>query len=102
MYKDAQKVRAEIDAKTPEGEEPKYPEPLIDPQGGSDFWPGQFTRIHAGATERSYTAVMDALRAGRVWASHGQLIKSFIAKVSANGRVVTLGDTIEASKGGTS
>ena len=100
LYKDAQKVRAEIDAKTPEGEEPKYPEPLIDPQGGSDFWPGQFTRIHAGATERSYTAVMDALRAGRVWASHGQLIKSFIAKVSANGRVVTLGDTIEASKGG--
>ena len=101
VYKEAQKIRAEVDAQTPEGEEPEYPTPLIDPQGGSDFWPGQFTRIHAGATDRSYAAVMDALRAGRSWTDHGHLLDAFIAKVSVDGAQATLGGTLEVPRGST-
>ncbi|MDN5564813.1 MAG: hypothetical protein L0G49_13800, partial [Luteococcus sp.] len=47
----------------------RRPDPVAtdEPQGGSDFWPGQFSRNHVGATSRSYSAVMEALRAGRSW-----------------------------------
>ncbi|WP_052459626.1 PHP domain-containing protein [Tessaracoccus massiliensis] len=101
-YRDAERIRAEIDADTPGGQSPQYPHPLIETQGGSDFWPGQFTRIHAGATDRSYPAVMAALRAGRVWADHGRLLDAFIVKVSADGTdAVTLGGTLTAPKGST-
>lgn len=101
-YREAEQIRAEIDAETPEGQDPEYPEPLIETQGGSDFWPGQFSRIHTGVTERSYAAVMEALRAGRVWLDHGHLLKAFVAKLSvAGGQAVTLGGTLTAPRGST-
>ncbi len=39
------------------------------PQG--DFWPGYYSRTHVGADGFSYAAVMDGIRAGRIWVDHG-------------------------------
>lgn len=101
-YHEQAALRAEVEANTPEDESPDYPKGTVVTQGGSDFWPGQYTRIHAGATERSYTAVMEALRAGRSWTDHGHLLQGFIAKVSVDGaEPVTLGGTLKAPRGAT-
>lgn len=59
------------------------PVPTNEPQGGSDFWPGQFSRTHVGATGRTYAEVMAALRAGRSWVDHGHLLQGFDVQVRA-------------------
>jgi hypothetical protein len=46
-----------------------------------DFWPGYYGRTNVGSSSFSYRAVMDGLRAGRVWVDHGRLIKSLDARV---------------------
>ncbi len=50
-----------------------------------DFWPGFYGRTNVGSTSFSYKAVMDGLRAGRVWVDHGRLIKSLDARVRVRG-----------------
>ncbi|WP_240196977.1 PHP domain-containing protein [Nonomuraea lactucae] len=52
-------------------EDPVYGPPLTE---AGDYWPGQYSRTHVGARSFSYRAVMDGLRAGRVWVDHGGLI----------------------------
>lgn len=101
--------------------EGKRPDPIDTgvPQGGSDYWPGQFSRNHVGATSRSYAAVMEALRAGRTWVDHGHLLNGFDVRVSAeqpgkgkgrgkgrgrgwgnqSGKGVTLGGRLAAKRG---
>src|SRR5262249_22109649 len=41
-----------------------------------DFWPGFYSRTNVGCFRDTYAAVMDGLRAGRVWVDHGQLISA--------------------------
>ena len=53
--------------------------------GAGDFWPGYYGRTNVGATSFSYKAVMDGLRAGRVWVDHGRLIKSLDARLRLAG-----------------
>jgi hypothetical protein len=53
--------------------------------GAGDFWPGYYGRTNVGATSWGYKAVMDGLRAGRVWVDHGRLIKSLDARVRVAG-----------------
>jgi hypothetical protein len=50
-----------------------------------DFWPGYYGRTNVGATSFAYKAVMDGLRAGRVWVDHGRLIKTLDARVRVAG-----------------
>ncbi|WP_430782185.1 PHP domain-containing protein [Actinoplanes sp. G11-F43] len=50
-----------------------------------DFWPGYYGRTNVGASAVSYRAVMDGLRAGRVWVDHGRLIKNLDARVRVAG-----------------
>ena len=56
----------------------RYGDPVHGHTGGSttngDFWPGYYSRTHVGATDFAYAAVMDGLRAGRVWIDHGSLV----------------------------
>jgi hypothetical protein len=54
----------------------RYDDPVHGPllTTAGDFWPGQYSRTHVGATSFAYRAVMDGLRAGRVWVDHGGLI----------------------------
>ncbi|MGW5057514.1 PHP domain-containing protein [Streptomyces sp. NPDC004096] len=66
----------------------------------TDFWPGQYSRTHVGAASFSYQAVMDGIRAGRVWVDHGGLISGLNAQLRAAGRAVTLGDVLHVRRGG--
>jgi hypothetical protein len=50
-----------------------------------DFWPGFYGRTNVGASSFSYKAVMDGLRAGRVWVDNGRLIKGLDARVRVAG-----------------
>jgi hypothetical protein len=70
------------------------------PQPGSDFWPGQFSRTHAGVTRYGYREVMDALRAGRVWVDHGQLVDGIDVRLEGpDGRRATLGGRLRVRRG---
>jgi hypothetical protein len=50
-----------------------------------DFWPGFYGRTNVGASSFSYKAVMDGMRAGRIWVDHGRLIKGLDARVRVSG-----------------
>ena len=69
--------------------------------GDSDFWPGYYSRTHVGAGSFAYAAVMDGIRAGRVWVDHGGLISGLDVRLRArNGRdEVTLGGTLHVRRG---
>lgn len=64
-----------------------------------DYWPGQYSRTHVGADGFSYAAVMDGIRAGRVWVDHGQLISGLDARVAGSSRWATLGGALHVKKG---
>ncbi|MET8224060.1 PHP domain-containing protein [Streptomyces sp. NPDC005301] len=64
-----------------------------------DYWPGQYSRTHVGADGFSYAAVMDGIRAGRIWVDHGALIAGLDARVSGGGRWATLGGALHVKKG---
>ncbi|MFD7880465.1 PHP domain-containing protein [Streptomyces sp. NPDC059766] len=65
----------------------------------TDFWPGQYSRTHVGAASFSYKAVMDGIRAGRVWVDHGGLISGLNAQLRSGGRAVTLGGVLTVRRG---
>lgn len=65
----------------------------------TDFWPGQYSRTHVGAAGFSYAAVMDGIRAGRVWVDHGGLISGLNARLKGGGRAVTLGGVLHVRRG---
>lgn len=88
--------------------EGKRPDPFDsgERQGGSDFWPGQFSRIHAGVTNRSHAGVLQAMRNGRMWIDHGHLLQGLDVRVRPlrntgnNGRNgVTLGSRLSVRRG---
>jgi hypothetical protein len=69
-----------------------------------DFWPGYYSRTHVGASKYSYAAVMDGLRAGRVWVDHGRLLDELDVRVRVAGSGaagVTLGSVLQPSRGRT-
>ncbi|GAA1794133.1 histidinol-phosphatase [Planosporangium flavigriseum] len=67
--------------------------------GNGDFWPGWYSRTHVGASSRSYAAVMDGIRAGRIWVDHGRLLDSLDVSVRAGGSRGTLGSMLQAKRG---
>jgi hypothetical protein len=80
----------------------RYDDPVY---GGSiditenDYWPGYYSRTHVGAEDFSYAAVMDGIRAGRVWVDHGQLISGLDVRVAGGSRWATLGGALQVKKG---
>ncbi|SNR87584.1 PHP domain-containing protein [Blastococcus mobilis] len=67
-----------------------------------DFWPGYYSRTWVGAADRSYMGVMDALRAGRVWVGHGDLIDGLVVTVRGSGGSNppgTLGEKVTVGRG---
>ncbi|MDN3026138.1 PHP domain-containing protein [Streptomyces sp. S.PB5] len=78
-------------------EDPVYGGKIDITQG--DYWPGQYSRTHVGADGFSYAAVMDGIRAGRVWVDHGQLLSGLDARVAGGGRWATLGGALHVKKG---
>ncbi|WP_216589576.1 PHP domain-containing protein [Streptomyces brasiliscabiei] len=64
-----------------------------------DYWPGQYSRTHVGADGFSYAAVMDGIRAGRIWVDHGGLLGGLDVRVSGGSRWATLGGALHVRKG---
>ncbi|MFE1014022.1 PHP domain-containing protein [Streptomyces sp. NPDC058794] len=64
-----------------------------------DYWPGQYSRTHVGSDGFSHAAVMDGIRAGRIWVDHGQLVSGLDVRVSGGGRWATLGGALHVRKG---
>ncbi|MFI9461424.1 PHP domain-containing protein [Streptomyces xiamenensis] len=64
-----------------------------------DYWPGQYSRTHVGATDFSYAAVMEGIRDGRVWVDHGGLISGLDAQLRGGNRSATLGGTLQVKRG---
>lgn len=64
-----------------------------------DYWPGQYSRTHVGADGFSYAAVMDGIRAGRVWVDHGRLLSGLDVRLSGGRRWATLGGALHVRKG---
>ncbi len=80
----------------------RYQDPVYNGQidvTQGDYWPGQYSRTHVGAEDHSYGAVMDGIRAGRVWVDHGQLISGLDVRVSGGSRWATLGGALHVRKG---
>ncbi|WP_205315797.1 PHP domain-containing protein [Nonomuraea lactucae] len=80
----------------------KYPDPIDGgvPLRHADFWPGQFSRTVVGATSRSYGAVMEAIKSGRVWVSMGGLIDNLYVDAHAPGNApATLGGRLSVRRG---
>jgi hypothetical protein len=77
--------------------DPVYGGPPILTNG--DFWPGYYSRTHVGASARSYAAVMDGIRAGRVWVDHGRLLDGLEVWLRSGGSRVTLGSTLQVKRG---
>ncbi|MDH6699672.1 PHP domain-containing protein [Streptomyces sp. MAA16] len=102
---DSHQVYADTAVRGPGGDfetEGRYPDPVyggkIDVSQG-DYWPGQYSRTHVGADGFSYAAVMDGIRAGRVWVDHGGLISGLDARLAGGGRWATLGGALHVRKG---
>ncbi|MDT0346239.1 PHP domain-containing protein [Streptomyces litchfieldiae] len=64
-----------------------------------DFWPGQYSRTHVGSYGFSYAAVMEGIRAGRIWVDHGGLISGINARVRGGNRSATLGGSLHVRRG---
>lgn len=98
---------SEFDRWSVEGRRPD-PVETGQPQGGSDFWPGQFSRLHTGVTEATYAGVLGAMRRGRMWVDHGHLLAGLDVRVrdlKKNGKPVkgalglTLGSRLQVRRG---
>lgn len=76
-----------------------YPDPLPDdsPGASGSFWPGQYSRTHLGLRGRTPLSAMQALRDGRIWVDHGQLIDGL--EVSVGEQRATLGELAVARRG---
>ncbi len=67
--------------------------------GTGDFWPGYYSRTHVGAVGPSYAAVMDGIRAGRMWVDHGGLLEGLDVRLRAGRQEVPLGGVLTARRG---
>ncbi|MFC0112812.1 PHP domain-containing protein [Kibdelosporangium aridum] len=82
----------------------KYPDPvnsgvpqLLAPY--ADFYPGEFSRTYVGATARTHSAVASALRAGRIWVTHGGLVDNLEFAAYGDGQFATYGERIRVRRG---
>ena len=64
-----------------------------------DFWPGYYSRTHVGATDFNYQAVMDGLRAGRIWVDHGGLMEYVSVRLVGGGQSTPLGGMLAVPRG---
>lgn len=68
--------------------------------GGDDFWPGEYAKTFVFA-DKSYDAVLEGLRAGRVFVATGELITELSMTLEASGGARTrhLGETLTVTQG---
>lgn len=65
---------------------------------GSDFWPGQYQKTYVHA-QRRYDAILDGLRAGRVFAVAGDLVSELDVTASSPAATAGMGGTLAIDRG---
>ena len=68
-------------------------------EGGSDFWPGEYSKTYVWAL-KSHDAILEAIRAGRVFVTTGDLISDLDVSASGGGERAGIGGTLEVPRGG--
>ncbi|MEJ2534564.1 MAG: phosphoesterase [Gammaproteobacteria bacterium] len=69
-------------------------------EGGNDFWPGEFTKTYVWA-ERDPDAIMEAIRAGRIFVTTGDLVSELFLTVRAGERSASMGGELVIEPGAT-
>ena len=67
-------------------------------EGGSDFWPGEFSKTYVHA-EKSYDAILDGIRSGRVFVTTGDLISELDVSAQFGSKTAQIGGSLEVSSG---
>ncbi|MFC9689143.1 PHP domain-containing protein [Kribbella sp. NPDC056951] len=82
----------------------KFPDPVgvgrpVTTYGG--FPPGAYSKTWVGAAGRGHREVMNGIRAGRIWACHGDLISGLDVRLrsTSTGQEAPLGGRISAKRG---
>lgn len=65
-------------------------------EGGDDFWPGEYSKTYVKAA-RDPDAILEGLRAGRVFVTTGDLISELDVTASSGGRSASSGETLAAA-----
>jgi hypothetical protein len=63
-------------------------------EGGGDFFPGEYSKTIAWLPQRSPSAVLDALRSGSMFVTHGDLIDRLEFYALAGNRYARMGGTL--------
>lgn len=67
-------------------------------EGGIDFWPGEYSKTWVFA-QKDHDAILESLRAGRIFVTLGDLINDLTFSASAGSHRAELGETLEAASG---
>ncbi len=67
-------------------------------EGGSDFWPGEYSKTYVYARRR-HSDIVAGLRAGRVFVTTGDLVSELDMSVSGAHKTAHLGETLVVSSG---
>ena len=67
-------------------------------RSGSDFWPGEFQKTYVRAF-KTHDAILDSLRAGRIFVAAGDLISELDVEAAAGRQRAGVGDTLQAAPG---
>ena len=67
-------------------------------EGGGDFWPGEFSKTYVYA-EKSYEAILEGIRSGRIFVTTGDLISLLDLSVQSGTDSAQIGGTIKVSSG---
>ncbi|SFP47644.1 hypothetical protein [Amycolatopsis rubida] len=84
----------------------KYPDPVDSgiPQLSApyaDFYPAEFSRTVVGVRRPGFEGVLEGLRAGRIWLSHGGLAQQLEVGVFGGGDCATFGGRLSVRRGST-
>jgi hypothetical protein len=67
-------------------------------EGGGDFWPGEYSKTYAWA-EKTHASILEAVRAGRVFVTTGDLISELYVTARVGARESAIGGTLEVPAG---
>jgi hypothetical protein len=68
-------------------------------EGGDDFWPGEYSKTYVWA-ERHPDSIMEAIRAGRIFVTTGDLVSELFVTARAGGREASIGGELTVEPGG--
>jgi hypothetical protein len=66
---------------------------------GNDFWPGEYEKNHVFVTELTQSGILNGMRSGNVFITHGDLIKALDFKAASLGNSRTMGQDLETTQG---